>query len=108
MAGQRHRLARINHVTFLGRSTRCIPTGTDSQLGAYTPPTPEDLDVAGEQLHADAWALWNHLFEVEREVAGCSEIFFDALTAVVPSGGCAGWTVTIRAQLDGYDESIGS
>ncbi len=96
-AGHRKKLGRINHVLISVQITRCIPTEVE--------PAPADLTASAEQLNADAWALWNHLFNLAESgglLTLCKEVFFDGITAVSPTGGCGGWTANIRAQLDGY------
>lgn len=106
-AGKRHLTGTINHVTLLGTATRCIPTIDD--LGRA--PTPDALQASAEQLNADGWALWNHLYNLQSSgllLSLCDQVFFDGINAVVPAGGCAGWTVTVRAYLDGYPETFGT
>jgi hypothetical protein len=111
-AGRRSaRFARINHPSFIATITRCVPTGFESQTGTFTPPSPVDLTLAARQINADGWALWNHLFnavQAGRLLTLCDEVFWDAIIPVVPAGGCAGWTVTMRASLPGYTELLGS
>lgn len=106
-SGQKARQgARTNLVTLIATSTRCIPTGT-----ATNPPSTEELMGAAEQLDADAWALWNHVFNMIRAdqlFMLCGEVFWDGLRALAPSGGCAGWTLQLRVQLEGYEEALGT
>lgn len=102
-SGRRTTLGRINHVLFSVEIVRCIPTDIE-------PPAAE-ITAASAQTNADAWALWNHLFnliESGQLLTLCQEVFFEGITAVSPSGGCAGWTANIRVQLDGYQEVLGS
>lgn len=104
-AGKRHLFGTITHVTFLGTATRCIPTVDD--LGRA--PTLAALQASAEQLNADGWALWNHLYNLQSSgllLSLCDQVFFDGISAVAPSGGCAGWTVQVRAYLDGYPETL--
>lgn len=111
-AGRRSaRFARINHVGLIATSLRCIPTGSENNVGTWVPPDPVELGAAARQLNADAWALWNHLFNAvhaEGLLTLCDEVFWDAITPVIPSGGAAGWLVTARASLGGYTELFGS
>lgn len=98
-AGKRHVLGRINHVQASIAITRCIPTD-------LTPPT-DDLTAAAEQLNADAWVLWNHLYNLIRSgelLTLCQEVFFEGMTPIPPSGGCAGWLALLRIELGGYSE----
>ena len=105
------RFAWINSVTLVAYISRCIPTGSSSSTGLYTPPTPAQLNAASRQHLADAWALWNHLHglvHAEHLVSLCEQVFFEGLTDAVPSGGCAGWQAVVRVALEGYEEVIGS
>jgi len=103
--GRRQVYSRINLVSLVVTMSRCIPVIGGTQLDAI--PEPDDLQSAAEQLNADGWALWNHLFNMIRNeelFEKCLEIFWDGMRAVVPSGGCAGWTTVFRVQLDGYED----
>lgn len=100
-AGKRYVDGRINHVTFLVTIARCIPVA-DAQ---GNPPAVADLEAAASQTNADAWALWNHLFNVsDTLVSLCGEVFFDGMRPLAPSN-CAGWTAIVRVRLDGYEET---
>jgi hypothetical protein len=109
-ASKRIPIGKQNHVVFIVRSTRCIPTGVDPK-GGYSAPEPEELDASSQQLYADAWALWNHIYNLLRAgelLTLCSKVFFDGLTETPPLGGCGGWDMIIRVALDGYEETFGS
>lgn len=106
-AGRRTSTGRINHVTLGVTIVRCIPVG--SGTASYTPPTPDELEVASQQIHADGWALWNHLYNRVR--AGvlfslCREVFWLGGRVLGPEGGCAGWSFGFRVALDGYEEVL--
>ena len=111
-AGRRAaRFARINQVALIGTALRCVPTGAQSSTGTYSPPDVLELNEAAKQINADGWALWNHLFNAvhaEQLLTLCDEVVFTAITPVIPSGGSAGWAVTARASLGGYEELLGS
>jgi len=103
------RFAWINQVSLTARVTRCFPTSSVSTAGIYTPPTADELTEAAKQHDADAWALWNYLHSAvhkEHLLEHCDEVFFDNITAIVPSGGCGGWVVSVRAALGGYEATI--
>lgn len=109
-AGKRDIIGKINHVTIIVRATRCVPSGVDSK-GNYSTPSVEELEAAAEQINADGWALWNHIYNLKADgelLSLCSELFFDGLVSIPPQGACGGWTLTLRARLDGYIEPIGS
>lgn len=102
-AGKRHTTGRINHVRLSAGITRCIPTDVE--------PPPGQLTASAEQLNADAWALWNHIFNLVRSgqlLTLCQEMFFEGINPVIPSGGCGGWVVNVRVELDGYLETLSS
>lgn len=112
-AGQRaNRYARLNHVRLTGSLTRCVTSvGDQPAVGDYKPPSPAALTADAKQHHADAWALWNILFELKASgdlLTLCDEMFFEGILPFAPSGGCAGWTVIVRAVLGGYQELPGS
>jgi len=101
-AGTRHRQDfRINQVGVQVWIFRCNATGE-----AGEPPTAAAQQAVGEQVNADGWALWNHLWNLARSgdlVSLCDEVFFDALTPLQPSGGCSGWLLSLRMELHGYE-----
>jgi hypothetical protein len=81
---------------------RCVPMVTASGSA----PSAADIDAAAMKLHSDAWFLWCWLRAEkrnERLLAGrCREIWFDPMTPEPVTGGCAGWNLNLRTQLDGY------
>lgn len=108
-AGRRATYTRVNLPVLTASITRCVPTAGGTTVEAL--PETTDLQDAAEQIHADGWALWNHLFNMIRAgdlFALCDEVFWDGLRAFAPSGGCGGWSITFRVQLDGYEELAGS
>jgi hypothetical protein len=102
-AGTRHRLNfRKNIVGIQVWIARCRPTAV--------PQVPEEMTAHSEQINADAWALWNYMWNINRPgsadpiVSLCDEWFMDSLTPLQPSGGCSGWLLSIRAELAGYGD----
>lgn len=109
VTGKRHLHGAKNIVTYHIISSRCIPNGFDPETGVYSPPLAAALTAAAKQINHDGWALYNHLFHLQASgllLSLCDEVFFDGLNALLPSGGCAGWLVQIRAQVDGYAETL--
>lgn len=95
---------RKNIVGLVVTIVRCIPSAGDDQMN---PPTGAELALAAAQTNADAWALWNHLFNMW--VSGdlftfCGEVYWDGLRSITSSGNCGGWNLFIRVDLDGYEE----
>lgn len=87
---------------------RCSPT---LELdGSPTMPDPALLDASAAETLGDVWTIWNHLATLKRTDAlwgpKTREVFFDAAIPVMTSGGCAGWQIPVRVQLDGYRTSV--
>jgi len=97
--------ARVNRVGLVATVIRCIP-GPDK---SGNPPSAVEQQDAAEQIHADRWALWNHVWNMQR--AGliferCNDVIWDGLTPVIPQGGCGGSVLTLRVGYDGYEEVL--
>ena len=112
--GTKHRVyGRLTGVTLnVAVSRCCIPIGKTNGA-TYTPPTMAELQAASEQINADGWALWNGIFtrlvaEDFEFLTKCNSITWETMTPLGPRGACAGWLVTLRAQLPGYMEPLGS
>lgn len=103
--GQRHRYdARRTLVSFVVTVARCVCPEDQRAV-----PTVTQMEGFSEQLYADAWALWNHLFNLMRAeelFSLCSEVFWRGLRAVPQSGCYAGWTLTLDAYIEGYEETL--
>jgi hypothetical protein len=96
--GRSARSASVITVSLVVTATRCVPGEPE--------PAVVDLLAPTQQISADGWALRNHLLNMIRSdelFSICSEVFWDGLRYVNPQGGCAGWTVNLRVQLDGYE-----
>lgn len=91
--------ARRNLVTLVVTITRC------HDLDVIPPPIAV-LNATAEQMNADGWALWNHLWNLMRSgdlLTLCDEVFWDGLRALTPSGGCGGWVLILRGAYEGYE-----
>lgn len=104
--GQSHRFDhRVNLVRFVVTLLRCYPT-FDASL---RPPKVATLEDFAAQYNADAWAMWNHIWNLLRAgvlLARCKTVYMDEVRALEPSGDFGGWALTMRASLDGYEETI--
>jgi len=92
---------QINTINVIARIIRCVETKGD-------PPPVASLAASAEQINADGWALWNSLYNDVRAgtlFSMCSEVFWDGLRSITPSGGCGGWVLSLRVELDGYQET---
>ena len=103
-AGTRHQQGfRKNYVGFAITITRCGPAGADP---SGNPPSAASQQAVAEQTNADAWALWNYLWNSERSGALftiCGGVFNDRLAPLTPSGGCYGWVFSFRGEVQGYE-----
>jgi hypothetical protein len=102
-AGTRHRQDfRVNLVGLAVTISRCVPTLDNNG----NPPAPAESQAAAEQLSQDIWTLYNELWNLARDgelFTICEEVYFDGATPVPAQGGCAGWRLNLRVQLQGYE-----
>jgi hypothetical protein len=102
-AGTRHQQQfRKNYVGFLISITRCTDYLDDI-------PSAEAQQAVAEQTYADAWALWNYLWNSERSgrlFTICGGVFNDRLFPITNAGGCAGWNFSFRAEVEGYETTF--
>ena len=102
-AGTRHRLnGWINHVGIQVWFTRCRPQNIPTSPAAET--------AHAAQHHADGWAMWNYMANINRQgstdpiVSLCTEWFMDSLTPLQSSGKLSGWVLQLRVELAGYGD----
>jgi hypothetical protein len=92
-------------------ATRCVPTGRVSD-GKYIPPAAALVTASAQQVHADGWALWNHIFNLLNNdpepllFTKCIDLVRWSMSALTPSGGCAGWEMQFTVGLGGYPEDL--
>lgn len=99
---------RVPSILLVGVLHRCVPIGK-GEGAKWTPPTVIEQEDAARQLNADGWAMWNHiwnLIDAKQFLTACQGVVFESLVSIPQSGGCAGWQLTVRVQLDGYAETI--
>lgn len=99
---------RVNLPTLNLLVMRCTPAfgpgPTDTVL-----PSSTELAAVAAQVYADGWCLWN---EISRAIkrgdlfSRCKEAYLDSGIPQDPSGGCAGWLMTIRINLGGYPSAL--
>ena len=106
LPGMRHTFARVNLTALMITVTRCHPTFDEE---GRQPPSAAELNEAAAMLNADAWALWNGLYRAQDDLFdACDLVFFDGMNPLPPQGGCAGWVMQIRFELQGYAPPVGS
>lgn len=99
---------RRNTVGLVVTVFRCVPGPDDSKLTIEFP-DPTELSASSEQIYADEWALWNHLFNMIGAgtlLAKCSSVVMEGSRSLPPSGGCGGLILGISVGLEGYEETI--
>lgn len=87
-------------VTLFIQATRCA----DLRAEAGGLPSVENLAAAAAVINRDVWALRLHLLSELRtgELAQvCSGAEFLGANAIVPQGGCVGWTLSFRYPVEG-------
>jgi len=98
---------RKNLVTLVATSLRCVPVADDRG----GPAAIADVQAAAEQVDADGWVLWNHIFNLisaDQLFTLCGTVLWNGLRSITPSGGCGGWLLTLTVEYDGYQEVISS
>ena len=98
-SGQRARFgARKNEVLLVATVVRCYPTDV--------PPDTTEMEAAAEQVDADGWALWNHVWNLIRsgDLFTLCDDSRPVLRQLTPSGGCCGWTFSILVETEGYED----
>lgn len=93
---------RMNMQTLAVQVVRCVPV-PDAR---GNPPSAAALQTSASAILQDGWAMWNH-FSVLIRTGGlfngkCAALYVDSGVPVPAQGGFGGWTMTVRAQIDGY------
>ena len=100
-SGQRARYgARKTQVALVATIVRCVP-----EEPITTDVLQAQAEAAAEQIHADGWALWNYLWNLIRsgELFTLCDDSRPELRQLAHSGGCAGWTFSMRVEQEGYE-----
>lgn len=92
----------VNLVTITALVLRCA-TVID-ETGSL--PQPAAHAAVARQTAADAWAIWNHVRQAKRDETLFPprerELFMEAAAVQNQEGGCTGWSISLRTELDGY------
>lgn len=104
-AGHAYQLGSLNVITFYVTVARdCYPLTDEGGMNA---PTPAQHDAAEAEASQDVWAIWNAI--EQRKADGtlfdgsCRELWMDGANPKPVSGQIAGWLITIRTAVDGYN-----
>lgn len=106
VTGRRFHFGRMNLVTLNGYAIRCVAVSEGNQQ-QFRPLSDATLNTQSRIMYEDGWALWETMTELlkppESIMGGiCSDVHFDLGRPVRPLGGLAGWSMTLRAWLQGY------
>lgn len=104
MPGQRvSTTGAVNLIALVITVLRCVP------VASQTKPVPDAaaIDAAAVLTNGDLWSIWHGMrraYQAGTLFTGeCKrEFFWDAALPILSQGGCAGWQINIRVQLDGY------
>lgn len=97
-------VTRANQLSLVVTVYRCVPV-PDARMN---PPSAAKIETAAAQTNADAWSLWNHIWNLIREgclLSKCRPVTM-SMRALEQQGGFGGWALTLGAQLEGYEEAI--
>ena len=86
-------------------AARCVPVPGENG----NPPSTSEQQTASEQINADKWALWNHIYNLVNDgflFDKCCDVIWGNLLSLQPAGGCGGSLLTITVCFDGYQEEI--
>lgn len=103
---------KLNVPSLIVTLLRCVHAGS-GEGDKWKPPTPAQQNADSQQLYADGWALWNHIYNLIRHeprlfLETCSRADFVSMQSIAPEAGLAGWQLAFLVQLNGYDEDLGT
>lgn len=97
--GQRPRLGMVILATLVATALRCAPKPLkDGSVSTAA------IEASAVEVQQDGWAMWNGITCAIRQETFkdlCAFVHFDRAVAIIEQGGCVGWEMTIRAQIDG-------
>lgn len=97
---------QLNLISLTATVLRCAPTMAAN--GDF--PLPATIDVCSRESYADLWSIWNHLRLSKNENTLFAprerEMIVDPAISLNQMGGCCGWQIGIRVQLNGYKPTI--
>lgn len=97
------KVGAVPALTIFIQATRCAPEAR-SDGNTITLPSAEELAAVSRTTNQDVWALWNHLNNELRSgslAEVCKGAWRDGVTAVDGQGGCVGWEIVYRYELEG-------
>lgn len=102
----RSKRGSMNAINLVITVLECVPTVKLSGKTTIVWPDVSDIDAATLKMTSDVWLLWNILQELWRseQLFGgrCRPMDIGPAQPLVDQGGCGGWLISLRVQLDGY------
>lgn len=102
---------KLNVPSHIVTLLRCVPMGVLNGED-WIPPTVEQQTASSQQTLADAWALWNHIYNLIRAelfLTWCNRADFVSMQSIRPADtACAGWQLAFLMQVDGYESELGT
>jgi hypothetical protein len=104
---------KLNVPSFIVTLLRCVPQG-EIVGEEWIAPSAAEITASAEQVLADGWALWNHIYNLINHeprlfLESCARADFVSMQSIRPvDSPCAGWQLAFLAQLDGYPEEFGT
>jgi hypothetical protein len=98
--GQRDRYGRIIEASLVITAIRCAAKPVKGSVSVA------EIQAVAAAVQQDAWALWNGVSCAVRSGTFkdlCSYVHYDRARTVIEQGGCVGWQMTVRAQIDGIE-----
>lgn len=97
--GHRASYGRINLVTLTAWALRCSPpVNNDGSVDL------SEIARVAQEVQQDGWALFNGIYQAVNDgtfLDICTTVHFDRSAPLEERGGCVGWSMTIRAELNG-------
>jgi hypothetical protein len=63
-----------------------------------------EIERVAQEVQQDGWAMWNGIYHAINDgtfLDICTVAHFDRSALLEERGGCVGWSMTIRAELNG-------
>ncbi len=102
LPGQRVKLGSENLLVLVGIIARCSP-----QVDGVNFPDPAEITALASQTSQDLFASWQKLKTAIDDgtlfSGRCYSTYVDPAVPLTDQGGCAGWILTVRTVIEGYE-----
>lgn len=104
IVGHQMKFGVLYLASFVITVVRCMPQPAGQSA---TPPSPAAITAASSEISEDLWAIWNRVATAVREgtlfEGKCFPLYLDPAQPIAEQGTCAGWTIPLRAGIQGYE-----